>query len=138
VSPIQVALVTRPLAKHRIKTYIQSCVKSSSCNLPLHPEPPGASLCVSKCTHAPGRLVITSHHQAPRIFRVLCLTIFAWRNHPHRQAPRDSSGHCHYFGSLSPDDLPRFARHHTSSANATGFWHFGQVLQNPKHLTHSS
>jgi len=33
---------------------------------------------------------------------------------------------------LSPSDLPRTARRHTSIVKAIGFWHFGQVLNEPK------
>jgi len=89
VTPIQATLVTGPLANHRLKTFIQSYVDLLR-NPPLHPESPSASLCATGRTRAPSRLAVTSHHQAPRTFRVLCLTISDWQDHPtarHRVIP---------------------------------------------------
>ena len=137
VTPIQVALITRPQTKHHIKTSIKSYVEPSTQSKSAHGIVWRLHRIVGR-NWALDHLASIPHHQAPSAFQCSCQPNSAWRNHPFHQAPHESSGLCHYFGSLPLGGLSHVARCHSSSAILLVFRTLEHVLMNLKHVTHNS
>jgi len=125
------------LHQHRIKTFIQRIVESSS-RSNFAPKTAWRITCIARQKLVPNHLVDTSRYQAPYAFQSLNHIFFAWQDHPFCHMPCVSglSGF-----PISPGSIPQAARSHTSSVTTTSFWHFGasskeppkQSTYNPKH-----